>query len=236
MELANMIRKNDDKIAVDGRELHEFLKVETPYRIWFPRMLEYGFTENVDYVGFEQKSTKPTGGRPQINHAMSLDMAKEISMIQRTDEGKKARQYFIAMESQAKELPMTPAEKIHLLLQNSDRTNQRLDKIQAQVIELRDHQPLNPGEYNRISRSVNYAVRRYVDDHSLKLTRKQRAELYKDINNGVKQVTGVRTRSQLRQQDFDKTEEFIQSWEPSTATKQIIRQLDESAEQMRMEV
>ncbi|MEK2589254.1 antA/AntB antirepressor family protein, partial [Lentilactobacillus buchneri] len=72
------------------------------------------FTENVDFAGFEQKSTKPQGGRPQVNHALTLDMAKELSMIQRTDRGKQARQYFIAMEKRAKakqQLPQTPEEK-----------------------------------------------------------------------------------------------------------------------------
>lgn len=83
---------------VNGRELHKVLEVETPYRIWFPRMVEYGFAENIDFVTLEQNCTKPKGGRPETNHAIKLDMAKEIAMIQRNEKGKEVRKYFIQVE------------------------------------------------------------------------------------------------------------------------------------------
>lgn len=91
------VNENQEPI-VNGRELHEALGVETPYRIWFPRMVEYGFTENVDFVTLEQNCTKPKGGRPETNHAIKLDMAKEIAMIQRNEKGKEVRKYFIQVE------------------------------------------------------------------------------------------------------------------------------------------
>lgn len=91
------VNENQEPI-VNGRELHKVLEVETPYRIWFPRMVEYGFNENIDFVTLEQNCTKPQGGRPEVNHAIKLDMAKEIAMIQRNENGKKVRQYFIQVE------------------------------------------------------------------------------------------------------------------------------------------
>ena len=91
------INENQEPV-VNGRELHDVLGVETPYRIWFPRMCEYGFIENVDFISLEQNCTKPKGGRPETNHAIKLDMAKEIAMIQRNENGKKVRQYFIQVE------------------------------------------------------------------------------------------------------------------------------------------
>ncbi len=91
------VSENQEPI-VNGRELHDVLGVETPYRIWFPRMCEYGFVENVDFISLEQNCTKPQGGRPETNHAIKLDMAKEIAMIQRNEQGKKVRQYFIQVE------------------------------------------------------------------------------------------------------------------------------------------
>lgn len=91
------VNENQEPI-VNGRELHDVLGVETPYRIWFPRMCEYGFVENVDFISLEQNCTKPQGGRPENNHAIKLDMAKEIAMIQRNENGKKVRQYFIQVE------------------------------------------------------------------------------------------------------------------------------------------
>ena len=97
-ELIKIEMNENQEPVVNGRELHEVLGVETPYRIWFPRMCEYGFVENVDFISLEQNCTKPQGGRPETNHAIKLDMAKEIAMIQRNENGKKVRQYFIQVE------------------------------------------------------------------------------------------------------------------------------------------
>lgn len=97
----DLIKVNYDgeRPTVLGRDLHDFLEIETPYHIWFPRMCEYGFCENVDYMGFEQICTKPQGGRPSQNHQLTIEMAKEICMIQRSEKGRQARQYFIALEN-----------------------------------------------------------------------------------------------------------------------------------------
>lgn len=84
------------KPAVSARELHEFLEVETRFNDWFSRMCEYGFTEGEDFYSFLSKT--PTGGRPAQDAALSIDMAKEICMIQRNEKGKVARQYFLALE------------------------------------------------------------------------------------------------------------------------------------------
>ncbi|WP_420285525.1 antA/AntB antirepressor family protein [Enterococcus cecorum] len=99
MELIKITTNENGEQLVSGRELHEFLEVQTPYDKWFPRMCEYGFSEGTDFSTFLSEST---GGRPKTNHAMTLDMAKEISMIQRTEKGKQARQYFIEVEKQYK--------------------------------------------------------------------------------------------------------------------------------------
>ena len=71
-----------DGQAVSGRELHDFLGVREQYPQWFTRMVDYGFAENVDFISLPEKSVKPHGGRPQVDHALTLDMAKEIAMIQ----------------------------------------------------------------------------------------------------------------------------------------------------------
>lgn len=93
------LNKNQEPI-VNGRELHEVLGVDTPYRIWFPRMVEYGFTDGVDYTEFEEKADVQNCTRDytQKNHAIKLEMAKEIAMIQRNEKGKEVRKYFIQVE------------------------------------------------------------------------------------------------------------------------------------------
>jgi len=82
------ITEQDGKQIVSARDLHRFLEIETPLTIWMPRMLDYGFEDGKDFVTFLLEST---GGRPLTNYALTLDTAKEISMIRRSDKGKQAR-------------------------------------------------------------------------------------------------------------------------------------------------
>ena len=97
-ELIKVTTNENGEQLVNGRELYEFLGVKDNYTDWFKRMIKYGFDENVDFISFSEKSDKPFGGRPQVNHYVKLDMAKEISMLQRTERGKQARRYFIQLE------------------------------------------------------------------------------------------------------------------------------------------
>ncbi len=101
----SLIRINTDN-KVDGRSLHEFLRVETPFKKWIDRMLEYGFVEGVDFWT-KMSETLPQGGRPATEYDLTIDMAKEISMLQRTERGKQARLYFIECEKKAKVMPIT---------------------------------------------------------------------------------------------------------------------------------
>ena len=97
--------------TVSGRELHKLLEVKTAYNDWFPRMCEYGFSEGIDFSSFLSEST---GGRPSTDHQLTIDMAKELCMIQRTEKGKQCRQYFLEIEKQwnSPEAVMSRALKI----------------------------------------------------------------------------------------------------------------------------
>ncbi|MBM6707771.1 phage antirepressor KilAC domain-containing protein [Ligilactobacillus salivarius] len=102
MEELIKVTKDDKGISVvSGRELHDFLEVTERYSSWFLRMTKYGFEEGVDYVGCKVFNT--LAKQELQDHALTLDMAKEISMIQRTEKGKQARQYFIEVEKAYKQ-------------------------------------------------------------------------------------------------------------------------------------
>lgn len=96
-ELIRVQTNDRQEPVISGRDLHEFLDVESNFTTWFKRMTEYGFEEDRDFIPILEEST---GGRPSIDFALKLDMAKEISMIQRNDKGKEARQYFIQVEKE----------------------------------------------------------------------------------------------------------------------------------------
>ena len=101
-ELIKVNYDNPEEPVVSGRELHEALGIKTAYKDWFPRMCEYGFIESVDFnpLNFEQVRME---GQRQVtreitDHMLTIPMAKELCMIQRTDIGRQFRQYFISIE------------------------------------------------------------------------------------------------------------------------------------------
>ena len=112
--------------TVSGRDLHEFLEVETRYNDWFPRMCEYGFSEGADFYSILSEST---GGRPATDHALSFDMAKELCMLARSDKGKQARRYFIQLEKAWND-PTAIMARALKLAQN------RIDSLQSDNLRL----------------------------------------------------------------------------------------------------
>lgn len=125
-ELIKVHYDNADRPTVSGRELYEALKIETPYKKWFDRMTEYGFSENSDFWTILSEST---GGRPSTDHQITIPMAKELCMLQRTDKGKQMRQYFIAVEEQWNSPDAIMARALQL-------SNAKLKQLQVTVSEL----------------------------------------------------------------------------------------------------
>lgn len=135
--------------AVMGRDLHAFLEVRAHYKDWFPRMVEYGFTAGQD---FSSKMSGSTGGRPRQDHIISLDMAKEIAMIQRTEKGKQARQYFIEVEKRHRQAQpvMTGKELMAAALIEADATIQELEQRNTELApkaQSWDHLAAPGGDY-----------------------------------------------------------------------------------------
>lgn len=98
-ELIKVETNENMEVVVSGRDLHEKLGIETPFKKWIDRMVEYGFTENIDFVTVGQKCPIANGGyQARTDYIIKLDMAKEICMIQRNEKGKMFRQYFIQVE------------------------------------------------------------------------------------------------------------------------------------------
>ena len=147
-DLININYDGSDRPTVMGRELHEALEIQTPYKKWFDRMCEYGFAENSDFILVRQNCPTNNPKNPTteiIDHQLTLDMAKEICMIQRSEKGKQCRQYFIEVEKRynSRQLPqMSQMEMIAgiangcvELEKRQSALEQRLDSI-GEVIAL----------------------------------------------------------------------------------------------------
>ena len=117
---------NADRPTVSGRELHAALEVKTDYPHWFDRMKEYGFTEGED---FQSNLSESTGGRPATDHMVTIPMAKELCMLQRTEKGSFFRKYFIKVEEawNSPEMIMKRALEI---------ANSRVKELQINVANL----------------------------------------------------------------------------------------------------
>lgn len=99
-ELIVINYENQNYPSVSGRNLHKALEVKTEYRKWLPRMCEYGFEENKDFKRVSQKCPTLGGVQDTVDHQLSISMAKEICMLQRSEKGKMFRQYFIQIEEE----------------------------------------------------------------------------------------------------------------------------------------
>ncbi|CAH0416143.1 ORF6N domain-containing protein [Periweissella fabaria] len=141
---------------------------------------------------------------------------------------------YFNMRKQVKEQPELPADPhsiIQALLEASNDDHETLVQVNDRVTDLEENAPLSTGEYNYISKRINQRVSQYAKDLGGDLTSKQRGQLFKDINNGVKTIAGIDTRTQLRNRHYKDVIEFINDWEPSTVTKTVIRQMSLNLEQ-----
>ncbi|WP_461216933.1 ORF6C domain-containing protein [Lactococcus cremoris] len=223
--------ENNDQV-VSGRELHEFLGVKDHYTDWFKDMCKYGFTENIDFITLNELSEKTEGSRLVkrniINHAIKLDMAKEISMIQRNEKGKQARQYFIEIEKELKQqlLPQTPEQQIALLAQGNVNLNKKVEQIENSVLDLTDRFGLPSNKAKVLQKKVASKVYmftggKYSNAHK-KLGAKVFREFYKDLNNRFDVVKY----SDIPLSRYDEATEYLDMWQPSFNTTLEIRGLN----------
>lgn len=147
-ELINICYENDAPTVL-GRELHKVLEVKTAYKDWFPRMCAYGFSEGTDFnpLKFEQvqKEGERTVKRELIDHQLTLDMAKELCMLQRNDIGKKFRQYFIEVEKAWNTPEAVMARALQMaqqqLLTVQEQNRRLLDTVAVQRQQISELQP-----------------------------------------------------------------------------------------------
>lgn len=104
-ELIKVSRNENEQQVVSARELYEFLEIKEHFTQWIERMFEYGFSESIDYQAVKNFVTHSNGvgGTYKTDYVLTLDTSKEIAMLQRSEKGKQARQYFIECEKKLKE-------------------------------------------------------------------------------------------------------------------------------------
>ena len=214
MELIKIIEREGRQL-VSGRELHEFLEIKTKYKDWFPRMVEYGFEEEIDFIKVAQKRATNNLKNPVttvIDHAISIDMAKEISMIQRTEKGKAARQYFINCEKKLKEVKkLSPMELMELQFKALKEQEEKIARVENKVDKLEEDMPLFQIDCKEIQALVRkkgievlggYRSIAY-NNNSL------RGKVYSDIQHQIRREFGVVRYEAIKRSQLEMAKEII---------------------------
>ena len=131
------INYETEQPTVSARDLHDGLEIKTAFKDWFPRMAEYGFEAGKDFCS---KMSESTGGRPAIDYQITVDMAKQICMIQRSEKGRQYRQYFLDLEKAWN----TPEQVMARALKVAGQTIDKLKGENAGLLE--DVQRMRPKE------------------------------------------------------------------------------------------
>ncbi len=161
--LITITEQNGNQV-VNARELHQFLEVDTKFTMWLERRInEYGFTENEDFEVLPNFGKNSKGGRPSKEYAISLDMAKELSMVERNEKGKQARRYFIECEKQMKKESINSLSSasniLQLPLQPIAEKRKAMQKELMQVIRLN----LNRGDLKKLSENESIPYNRIIN-------------------------------------------------------------------------
>lgn len=137
------INYETEQPTVSARELYEGLEIKTAFKDWFPRMAAYGFEENQDFILVAQKRATNNPKNPVAtynDYQISVDMAKQICMIQRSEKGKQYRQYFIDLEKAWN----TPEQIFARALKMADQKIEKLKESNAGLLE--DVERMRPKE------------------------------------------------------------------------------------------
>lgn len=128
------INYDTEQPTVSARDLHEGLEINTRFNDWFPRMVEYGFLEGKDFYS-KMSKTSETGGRPAIEYDITVDMAKQICMLQRTEKGRQYRQYLIDLEKAWNTPEQVIARALRLADDVTNSLRERCKFLGGQVVE-----------------------------------------------------------------------------------------------------
>lgn len=232
MELIKIIER-DGRQLVSGRELHEFLEIRTKYKDWFRRMVEYGFEEEIDFIKVAQKRATNNLKNPVttvIDHAISIDMAKEISMIQRTEKGKIARQYFINCEKKLKEVKkLSPMELMELQFIALKEQKEKIAQVENRVDKLEEDMPLFQIDCKEIQALVRKkgieALGGYrsiaYNDNSL------RGKVYSDIQQQIRREFGVLRYEAIKRSQLEMAKEIIINYKAPLVLENEIKLLND---------
>lgn len=124
------------------------------------------------------------------------------------------------------QVPSDPMQALELMFEATKQTKEEIESVKADVIDLKDNQKLDAGEYGLVTKTIHQRVAYIRQIHGLPNSKEVNKPLYQNINNDVNTMAGIKTRTQLRQKHFNDVMDIITNWFPSQSTMYVIRQLE----------
>ncbi|PTG03578.1 phage repressor protein [Staphylococcus chromogenes] len=122
------------------------------------------------------------------------------------------------------QVPSNPMDALKLMFEATEQTKTEVEKVKADVTDLKENQRLDAGEYGFVTKAINQRVSHIKQQYALSSNKEVNRELFKDINSQVKKMTGISTRTQLKQKHFDDVLDMVNNWYPQPSTMYLIRQ------------
>ncbi len=198
----NEIIKINSNNTVSGRELHEFLESKRDFTTWIKdKINKYGFVEGIDFT-FHKFVERKTW---KHDYEITVDMAKELSMIENNDKGKQARRYFINCEKKLKEVvkkPLTTLEQLKLHYLALEEQNKELKQVKADVTDLKNNMPLFNIECKDLQQAVRAKGCEVLGGYGSKAYKSNsiRQKVYTDIQHQLKREFGVTRYEAIKRQ------------------------------------
>ena len=185
------ITEKEGKQLVSARELHEFLGVKTKFTDWFNgRAKKYEFIENDDFIAISEKKETAQGNISEYkDFAITIEMAKELSMVENNEKGKQARKYFIKCEKKLKETKpqciedvlISSLQEMKALRLEINNTKEEVNGLKEENQNIRDLVAFNPDQWRKDTTNLINKIANKLGGYSH--IEEVRKESYKILNS-----------------------------------------------------
>lgn len=226
LELIKVTTNKEGQKLVSARELHELLVIsegkQERFSQWFNRHLQYGFEENVDFTSVKVFTVVNNGAKRELDdYAMTIDMAKELAMLQKSEKGRKVRQYFIECEKVAH----NPYAHLSKELQMMIKLEQGQTQLDQRLMKLENNMTIDYGQQleiqNAVSRAAIKALGGY-DSYAYR-TKTVNRKTFNAIYKMLKTTFQVNSYKNISTKNFEVAKELIATWKPNEDLVLMIR-------------
>lgn len=216
LEVAEMVDRRHDHVLRDIEKISEHL--DAPKSVVVNYFIESNYTDSkgedrpcylLTKKGCELYSTRMTGAKGTQFAVAYIERFNEMETI---------------VKEASIKIPQSPQEALRLMFDYQEEVSERVEAVESDVSYLKDNQLITQPDYDTIGSMVGNKVRIICSQQHLNKSAKK--ELFRDLNGGIKRITGAAARNRIKAKQFDEVIEFINNWMPSTATMTVIKQME----------